>query len=89
MGHWAETAANVIARVHSSLPDDATLADRKTAIDDAYPFGIRKYSPYKTWLRHRRLYLAKYGYGQDHKPLSGGLFDQSSPLDTRVPPDSD
>lgn len=69
MGSWADEAARTIAEVHRSLPDTATLDERMKAVDAAYPFGERKYSPYKTWLSHRRKYLARYGYNPPSKKL--------------------
>ncbi|MFL5900918.1 MAG: hypothetical protein ACJ75S_06930 [Solirubrobacterales bacterium] len=68
MGSWSDMAQETIQRVHASLPDDATLEQRKKAIDDAYPFGERKYSPYKTWLKARRSYLARYGHKSRSAP---------------------
>ena len=69
MSHWADAARRAILEVHASLPDTATLDERKAAVDAAYPFGMRKWSPYKTWLRARREYLCKYGYVPKGKPL--------------------
>lgn len=69
MSHWSDTARRVIAEVHASLPEGATLADRTAAVDAAYPFGERAYSPYKTWLKARREYLCRYGYVPRGKPL--------------------
>ena len=49
MASWRDVARPIIARViaeHQGA-DDATL---KQAVFDAYPFGERKYSPYKIWL---------------------------------------
>lgn len=69
MSHWSETARQVIQSVHRELPDNATLAERVKAIDEAYPFGLRAFSPYKTWLRVRREYLCRFGYQPKGKPL--------------------
>lgn len=69
MSHWSDKARRTIQEVHQSLPDDASLAERKAAVDAAYPFGERAYSPYKTWLRARREYLCRYGYVPKGKPL--------------------
>lgn len=69
MGIWADRASEVIGRVHKSLPETASLDERMKAIDAAYPFGERKYSPYKTWLRARRNYLARFGYQPKSKAL--------------------
>ncbi|WP_407523662.1 hypothetical protein [Methylobacterium oryzisoli] len=69
MSHWSDTARYVIAEVHASLLARATLAERQAAIDAAYPFGARAYSPYKTWLRARREHLCRYGYVPKGKRL--------------------
>lgn len=69
MGSWADEAKRVIQEVHRGLPENATLAARQAAVDAAYPFGMRAYSPYKTWLRARREYLCRYGYQPKGKPL--------------------
>lgn len=60
--HWAEQAYHTICRVHDGMPETASLSDRTKAVDEAYPFGQRKYHPYKQWLKVRRAYLARYGY---------------------------
>ena len=65
---WADAARATIARVHATLTPDAPLAERKAAIDAAYPFGMRACSPYKTWLRARRAYLCQYGYKPRNAP---------------------
>jgi hypothetical protein len=54
MGFWAKQAEQVVNETMNALPDDATRADAEQALREAYPFGERKYSPYKTWLRHRK-----------------------------------
>jgi hypothetical protein len=69
MSHWSDAARRTIQEVHRGLPENATLAERQAAIDAAYPFGERAYSPYKTWLRARREYLFRYGYQPKGKPL--------------------
>lgn len=62
---WGQLAAEAIAVAHSTVPEGATLAQRKRIIDLAYPFGQRRHWPYKAWLAQRRKYLAPYG---GHKP---------------------
>lgn len=71
MGFWSETASKVIAQVHSELPADADYQTRKAALSKAYPFGPRAMSPYKTWCRQVRSYLAKYKpQGTTRLPMS-------------------
>lgn len=61
MTDWSVIARQTIERVALTIPDDATMKERKAAIDAAYPFGERAYWPYKAWLKARRTYLAKFG----------------------------
>lgn len=52
-GGWRDRADNVLRRVY----DAAALEDRKPTpkeIFDAYPFGMRKYEPYKIWLEQKK-----------------------------------
>ncbi|AVX04207.1 hypothetical protein MXMO3_01681 [Maritalea myrionectae] len=58
---WRQAARRVIMEVHQSLPDDATLKQRKKALFDAYPFGLRRWFPYKMWCEEQKKYLANYG----------------------------
>lgn len=58
---WRQRAAEVIARVHASLPPDATTGQRREALRDAYPFGERSMHPYKVWLDETKRYLALHG----------------------------
>lgn len=60
---WSDAARRAIAQAHLTVPADATLTERKRIIDDAYPFGERSMWPYKAWLKARKAYLVKYGYG--------------------------
>lgn len=65
---WREQAKLTIQFVNSRLPDNATLAERTKAIDDAYPFEERRAFPYKMWLEERRKCLKQYGYVSKQKP---------------------
>lgn len=64
-GAWAYASVKTIRAVHAALPEGATLAERKSAVDAAYPFGLRENYPYKAWLRVRREYLAIYSKPED------------------------
>jgi hypothetical protein len=68
---WSEFARQTIARVAAAIPETATFAERKAAIDAAYPFGPRAYWPYKAWLKARRTYLAPF---DPKAPPPGPLF---------------
>lgn len=61
MSDWSVIARQTIERVALTIPDDATMKERKAAIDAAYPFGARSHWPYKAWLKARRTYLSKFG----------------------------
>lgn len=74
--HWGQRADEVIYLVHRSLPEEATLAQRKKAIDEAYPFGERRFFPYKVWLKKRRAYLVRFGYRPRTKASAEGPLEQ-------------
>lgn len=59
---WSRFAKDIIARIDIDVPEGATLKERTAIIDAAYPFGERRYWPYKAWLKARREYLGRYGY---------------------------
>lgn len=65
VGHWHDRCWARIAEIHASLPETATLKQRKEALKNGYPFGERSYWPYKAWLKARRQYLSKYEKPKD------------------------
>lgn len=73
MSQWSAISRATIAKVAAALPDDATLKERKAAIDAAYPFGIRQYWPYRAWCKARRAYLEKHGLKPLHPPQPTAL----------------
>jgi hypothetical protein len=57
--HWRQSARAVMIRVVRELRDAARLDDDAAllaAVDAAYPFGERKYLPYKMWLLERKIF---------------------------------
>lgn len=68
---WAGEARRVIYEAVKDIPEETPLKERKAVVDAAYPFGERKYFPYKMWLKERKAYLVKYG----HKPQSKALVE--------------
>lgn len=56
VSHWRCCAAQTIERVVATT---APGTDLKAAIDAAYPFGERKYTPYKIWLEERKKVLIR------------------------------
>lgn len=75
---WYQAAKNVIAATHDDLPRDISFADRKKTIANAYPFGERRYFPYKAWLKAQREYLRRYD-PKPAGPLHAAMME--SPLD--------
>lgn len=74
---WSKEARRLIGEVHAALPPDATLAQRKRAIRDAFPDSWRGASwPYKAWLNARKAYLRKF---DDSVPAP--LLEHLSPLE--------
>lgn len=62
MSYWADQSEKVVAQVMSANPDVDRKAMKKL-LSDAYPFGPREMSPYKTWLKKVKGALdLKYGY---------------------------
>lgn len=58
---WSKEARRLIGEVHATLPENATLDERKKAIREAFPPGWRGASwPYKAWLKARKEYLRKF-----------------------------
>lgn len=45
---WRNIAAPIIAKILREYPE--RNADQERSLRDAYPFGQRKYHPYKIWL---------------------------------------
>ena len=64
---WRQQARLAITEATKDLPSDCDPAERKQTVDAAYPFGPRKYHPYKMWLIERRAYLAEFGLASSGK----------------------
>lgn len=54
---WRNRAMPIIAAVLREYPDDSP--ERRKALRDAYPFGERKFHPYKIWLSEVKRQTAK------------------------------
>lgn len=48
---WAEVSEEVVRQTLARLPADASLEAKRAALRDAYPFGARRYFPYRAWCR--------------------------------------
>lgn len=55
---WVERSVAVIRDVLAGLPKNATTAEKRRALRDAYPFGDRSNWPYKAWCKAQRVALA-------------------------------
>lgn len=70
---WYQEANIVINKVIKEKGNSITIKD----IDNAYPFGERKRTPYKMWLKVRKEKLIKLGLAKmktNHKQKENGLF---------------
>jgi hypothetical protein len=50
MSSWRDTARPIIAKVIEEYNPDVDYKSLKVKLREAYPFGERKYHPYKVWL---------------------------------------
>lgn len=56
---WRDSALRAMFRVHAEqLQAGANPQQIADAIDKAYPFGERRYWPYKAWLSARKYFFA-------------------------------
>ncbi len=81
---WRRHSAPIITRIVAEFPEGP---DRKVALHDAYPFGERKYHPYKIWLdeiarqERRKPKLGTFGPKAKERavpdPRQDGLFTEA------------
>jgi hypothetical protein len=57
--HWRETSMRRCSAVLDALPKATTEKEARAALRNAYPFGQRKYHPYKIWCDEVRKQLAR------------------------------
>lgn len=75
-GTWRDSARPLIAKVLAESKGKSEYQIRK-ALYDAYPFGERKYHPYKVWLDEIKVQRKKRRFGAKVKPVpkeQGKLF---------------
>lgn len=60
MSRWQEASWEVMHTVRLGMKDETDLQKIADAIDAAYPFGERKYQPYKSWLFVRKAFFSRY-----------------------------
>jgi len=67
--HWRNHAAPIIARViaENAGKDENAI---KLALREAYPFGQRKYHPYKVWLDEIQVQLGKKPHAMKRIPVA-------------------
>lgn len=63
---YREAAAAVIARTLAAIPPAAELKVKRAALRSAYPFGERRYWPYRVWCSEVR-----YALGLARRPRPG------------------
>ena len=61
-GTWRDMCRPIIAKVISEVGKEDKKALR-VALREAYPFGDRRYWPYKVWLDEIKVQLGKRKYG--------------------------
>lgn len=70
MTSWYQRAKQILFELDKTLPPDITIQEREKAIFDAYPWGERRYLPYKMWLKARKEYLGRWVKSDDEvKPV--------------------
>jgi hypothetical protein len=75
--HWRLKSREVIGRAMQEYVGPMSAADIKEYLSPFYPFGERKYTPYKIWLQEVNHYLSQIGAAPkwdprpecDHWPL--------------------
>lgn len=63
---WRDIAYKVIHETLAKLPSGATMKEKKAALFEAYPFGVREYTPYRIWRQEVR-----YALGLKQRPQRG------------------
>lgn len=80
---WQAAAKAIIAEIHETLPPDATVVQRRSALRKAAAgFHIGTSHGKKTWSKHARVYLEKHG----QLPRTRNLRDQPGLADDIIFP---
>jgi hypothetical protein len=87
MTTWRERAEEVIReQIAIGRAQDLDDAQILRLVDAAYPFGQRKYWPYKAWLAARRSLLALPGSTESHERARLRAWNAAVPIvDSGVP----
>lgn len=73
---WRNSAKSIIGQVITDNPG-ADLKTMKRLLFDAYPYGPRKYHPYKIWCSQVNRTL-KVLYSDEYKPRSAPQKDEGN-----------
>jgi len=68
-GSWYDSAVDHIRKLDATLPADLPVEERKKAVSAAYPYGERRYWPYKMWLKAQREYMGRFVKSIDQVPV--------------------
>ena len=83
MSTWGDISrATMAQKLKEGRASGLSSREILASIDAAYPFGERKYSPYKMWLKVRRDYLGFLGLAtpkSTEPDFSGTIFQQETP----------
>jgi len=73
---WYESAMAHINGMFFELIEEGETDKVKIGklIDASYPFGDRKYTPYKMWLKARKELFSKHGLGKVPEEKPNSLF---------------
>lgn len=58
---WRDRARQIIEATALTIPETATLAERRAAIEARRPWDFRGHWPSRAWAKARNAYLAPYG----------------------------
>ncbi len=74
---WRDSALQVMFKVHAEqVQVGAKPQEIADAIDKAYPFGERKYHPYKVWLSARKWFFCLKSLPNKRNKPGTDLFTQ-------------
>ena len=62
-GYWAYESDKVLSELFKTFTPETPLKEVEKAICDAYPFGERKYWPYRVWLTRVKLHKKAFALG--------------------------
>ena len=75
---WSQISRETIQKAALAIPDGTPAKERRRILNKAYPFGLRKYWPYKAWLKAMKEHMAAYERPKSQAEL---LARYKSPLE--------